>query len=106
LPREAQWASSAICLPESPIQADFIELIALPGAFARTEHVEAARRVCLLTYAQEWVVLEEPVGSEHEVVVSVVDRVIDAASGTFGVRLELPNPNYELPAGLRCRVRF
>jgi membrane fusion protein (multidrug efflux system) len=52
------------------------------------------------------VVLEEPVGSEREGVVSVVDRVIDAASGTFGVRLELPNPNYELPAGLRCRVRF
>ena len=36
----------------------------------------------------------------------VVDRVVDAASGTFGVRLELPNPNYALPAGLKCKVRF
>lgn len=52
------------------------------------------------------VVLEAPLGSEHEVVVSVVDRVIDAASGTFGVRLELPNPDYALPAGLKCKVRF
>ena len=52
------------------------------------------------------VILEEPVGGEHEVVVTVVDRVIDAASGTFGVRLELPNPDYKLPAGLKCRVKF
>ena len=38
--------------------------------------------------------------------VTIVDRVIDAASGTFGVRLELPNPKYRLPAGLKCKVSF
>jgi multidrug efflux pump subunit AcrA (membrane-fusion protein) len=38
--------------------------------------------------------------------VAVVDRIIDAASGTFGVWLELPNPEYESPGGLNCRVRF
>ena len=36
--------------------------------------------------------------------VKTVDRVIDAASNTFRVRLELPNPNGALPAGLRCKV--
>jgi membrane fusion protein, heavy metal efflux system len=36
----------------------------------------------------------------------VVDRVIDAASNSFRVRLELPNPNYQLPPGLRCKVDF
>ena len=36
--------------------------------------------------------------------VSVIDRVIDAASGTFRVRLELRNPNHAIPTGLRCRV--
>jgi RND family efflux transporter MFP subunit len=36
--------------------------------------------------------------------VRTVDRVIDAASNTFRVRLELPNPNGSLPAGLRCKV--
>lgn len=41
---------------------------------------------------------------EHEAVVRTVDRVIDAASNTFRVRLELPNPGGALPAGLRCRV--
>jgi len=38
--------------------------------------------------------------------VALVDRVIDAASGTFGVRLELPNPSQDIPSGLHCRVRF
>lgn len=38
--------------------------------------------------------------------VSVVDPIIDAASGTFGVRLTLPNPGHRLPGGLRCRALF
>ena len=38
--------------------------------------------------------------------VTVVDQVVDAASATMGVRLELPNPDYSLPAGLKCEVRF
>lgn len=38
--------------------------------------------------------------------VSVVDRVVDAASNTFRVRLNLPNPDHRLPAGLRCRISF
>lgn len=38
--------------------------------------------------------------------VSNVDRVIDAASGTFRVRLVLPNPKYELPSGMRCSITF
>ena len=42
--------------------------------------------------------------SQHVAVVKSVDRVIDAASNTFRVRLELPNPNGALPAGLRCKV--
>ena len=33
-----------------------------------------------------------------------VDRVLDAASNSFRVRLSLPNPNYRLPAGLRCKA--
>jgi RND family efflux transporter MFP subunit len=38
--------------------------------------------------------------------VKVVDRVINAASGTFGVRLELPNEKLLVPAGAKCRMRF
>lgn len=49
---------------------------------------------------------EEPVGGRYSATVSVVDQVFDAASGTIGIRLELPNPNYAIPAGLKCRIRF
>ncbi len=42
--------------------------------------------------------------SLHVATVKTVDRVIDAASNTFRVRLELPNPSGRLPAGLRCKV--
>jgi multidrug efflux pump subunit AcrA (membrane-fusion protein) len=38
--------------------------------------------------------------------VAVVDRVVDAASSTFRVRLELPNPQHRIPAGLKCKVTF
>jgi len=38
--------------------------------------------------------------------VVVVDKVIDAASGTFGIRLELQNKEYQIPGGLKCTVRF
>ena len=49
---------------------------------------------------------EEPIGGEHDAKVVVVDKVVDAASGTFGVRLELPNGDLALPAGLKCKIRF
>ncbi len=38
--------------------------------------------------------------------VKLVDGLIDAASGTFGVQLELPNPDRAIPAGLHCEVNF
>jgi RND family efflux transporter MFP subunit len=50
--------------------------------------------------------LEAPIGGTHRAKVTVIDRVFDAASRTFGVRLELPNPDLRLPAGLNCRIRF
>ena len=52
------------------------------------------------------VIPEEPIGGKHTARVVIVDRVLDAASGTFGIRLELKNRNNRLPAGLRCEVSF
>ena len=49
---------------------------------------------------------EIPAGSRHKATVRLIDRVLDAASGTFGVRLELPNPEFKLPAGVRCKANF
>jgi len=42
----------------------------------------------------------------YQAEVVVVDQVIDAASGTLGVRLQLPNPDYKIPAGIKCSVVF
>lgn len=50
--------------------------------------------------------LEEPVGGTFQAKVTIVDKVIDAASGTFRVSLELPNAKRRLPAGLKCTVTF
>lgn len=36
--------------------------------------------------------------------VQYVDKVVDAASNTFRVRLALPNPGHRLPGGLRCKA--
>lgn len=49
---------------------------------------------------------EPPLTGQYSAKITVVDRVVDAASGTFGVRLEMPNPNNTLQAGLRCTVKF
>jgi len=49
---------------------------------------------------------ERPIQDSYTADVTIVDRVADAASGTFRVRLSLPNPDYSLPSGLNCIVRF
>ena len=79
-------------------------------ADTRILHVEAVvdiaayGRIALGDIAE--VIPEAPVGGVHPAEVSVIDPVFDAASGTFGVRLILQNPDGQVPAGLRCRVRF
>lgn len=73
-------------------------------------HVEVIMPVSMLgsvkvgTLAQ--VKPEAPVGGVYKAKVTIVDKVVDAASGTFGVRLELPNSDYKLPPGLKCKVLF
>ena len=52
------------------------------------------------------IIPETGVKGSYSSTVTIVDRTIDPASGTFGVRLELPNPDYRLPSGLKCSVRF
>ncbi|OYU86319.1 MAG: efflux transporter periplasmic adaptor subunit [Bradyrhizobiaceae bacterium PARB1] len=47
-----------------------------------------------------------PITETYPATVTVVDRVFDPASGTFGVRLSLPNPDNQLPGGQRCKVAF
>ncbi|HVC56526.1 MAG TPA: hypothetical protein VND95_11255 [Stellaceae bacterium] len=36
----------------------------------------------------------------------LLEKVSDAASGTIGIRLDLPNPKRAIPAGRKCQARF
>lgn len=51
-------------------------------------------------------VTPEGLGGSHAATVKVIDSVFDTASGTFGVRLDLPNADAKIPAGIRCKVDF
>jgi RND family efflux transporter MFP subunit len=50
--------------------------------------------------------LPEPISQTYFATVTVIDHMFDAASGTFGARLELPNPDRAIPTGIKCRVSF
>jgi RND family efflux transporter MFP subunit len=118
--RTAQ-ASLKLRTVRSPLKGVVVDRILAPGEFADPPQllelaqidplrVEVYAPVSLLGSIEVGMMgrvrPEEPVGGVYEAEVTVVDRVVDAASGTFGIRLALPNPDYALPAGLRCRVEF
>lgn len=49
---------------------------------------------------------EPPFKGRHSAKVKLVDRVMDAPSGTFRVLLELPNPDGSITAGVKCKASF
>ncbi len=49
---------------------------------------------------------ERPANKAFKATVTVVDQLIDPASGSFTVRLALPNPGDELVGGVNCIARF
>ena len=105
----------------SPINGVVMERLLSPGEYVETQPILKLAEIDTLNveviipvaqYAsikvgmRAKVIPEAPIGGQYIAEVKIVDRVIDAASGTFGVRLELPNPNHRLPAGLKCKVIF
>lgn len=107
---------------KSPVEGIVVDVVMSPGEYVHEQstlmtlaavdplYVEVYIPVVSYGQVQEGMSAmirpEQPVGGEHHATVSAVDQVFDAASRTFGVRLELPNPNYDLPAGMRCTVTF
>jgi len=49
---------------------------------------------------------EYPADGRFKAKVEIVDQIIDAASGTYTVRVKLPNPKHSIAAGLKCSVSF
>lgn len=56
--------------------------------------------------AKAVVEIELPIVGKYDAHVVIVDQIIDAASSTFRVRLELPNSKKKVPAGVQCKVVF
>ena len=123
---EAKRAAEVLAMRtiRSPFSGVVVEVLLKPGEFGAITfkdpilklaeidplHVEVILPVSLYGRVKPGqhatVMPEAPVGGRYDTVVKIVDRVVDAASGTFGVRLELPNRRRELPAGVRCKVQF
>jgi len=49
---------------------------------------------------------EQPSNQVFRATVTIVDRLIDPASGSFTVRMELPNPDDRLVGGVNCVANF
>lgn len=52
------------------------------------------------------IIIEGPTETVHSAAVTLVDGLVDAASGTFGIRLQLPNPVGDVVGGLKCKAIF
>jgi len=49
---------------------------------------------------------EPPFNATYKATIRIVDRVMDSPSGTFRVRMELPNPKGDIPAGVKCSAQL
>ena len=74
-----------------PLRVDVVVPAALFG------RIKAGARV---------VVVPQVGGGRLVSTVKMVDRVVDAASGTMVVRVELPNRDGSIPSGVRCKAEF
>jgi multidrug efflux pump subunit AcrA (membrane-fusion protein) len=106
---------------QSPIDGVVVERFLSPGEYVEQEPIlklaqidplnvevilPVAKYLSIKMGMRAEVIPEAPLRGSYTAEVKIIDKVIDAASGTFGVRLQLPNPNYRLPAGLKCKVIF
>jgi RND family efflux transporter MFP subunit len=123
---EAKRAAEVLAMRtiRSPLSGVVVEVLLKPGEFGAISFKDPIMRLAQIDPLHVEVVLpmsaygrvkarqkatvmpEAPVGGSYQTTVAVVDPVVDAASGTFGVRLELPNAKRAIPAGVRCKVRF
>lgn len=74
----------------NPLRVELLVPTALYGRLAKGDQIAVAP--------------ELPGAEPVMATVRQVDRVLDAASNSFRVRLSLPNPDNKLPAGLRCKA--
>ncbi|MYM65178.1 efflux RND transporter periplasmic adaptor subunit [Pseudomaricurvus sp. HS19] len=119
--KEYQQAQAILALRsvKSPINGVVVDYFAEAGEFVTSEPVMVVATLdplkveVVMPYssvgsvpdkAQLMVYPSAPVGGAYPAKVTLIDPIIDAASGTYRIRANIPNPRRQLPAGIECRV--
>jgi len=120
--RQLARAEAALALRtiRSPITGLVVERYVAPGELVKDKpilqiaqldplHVEVLAPLSWLGKVTTGTSIDVKLGSAapgtHQARVTLVNPVVDSASDTFRVRLELPNPQYRIPAGVTCSAR-
>ncbi len=105
----------------SPIDGVVVDQVAFPGEFiydnpiaiiAQVDPLQVEAILPARFFGGVHVGLESTIWPEIDssgpidAAIASVDQVIDSASGTFSVHLEVPNPDNRIPGGQRCRLAF
>lgn len=106
----------------SPVNGVVVSVEAAPGEYVNEQmpiltlaetdplHIEVFAPAALFGQVRPGdvlpVSLNAPLSGRFDATVTITDPLLDAASGTFGIRLEIGNPDGAIPAGARCTVGF
>ncbi len=105
----------------SPISGVVLEQIVMPGELVNDRPILRLAQIdplrveviapteffgLIKTGMRAEIIPEAPADAVYQASVSVVDKIIDAASGSFVFHLSLPNPDRQVVSGLKCQVRF
>jgi RND family efflux transporter MFP subunit len=119
---ESAWAEKVLDRRtiRSPINGVVVEVQTNPGEFVyenpimqvaqldplRIEVILPIEMFGAIQPGMQGVVFPEIGGQPQIAPITVIDRLMDPGSSTFGVRLELPNGDYAIPGGQRCEIAF
>jgi len=119
---ESRWAEKVLerRTIRSPISGVVVEVQANPGEFVyenpilqvaqldplQVEVILPIEMFRLVREGMRGVVFPEIGGAPESASITVIDRLLDPGSSTFGVRLELENHDYAIPGGQRCEIAF
>lgn len=121
--RQLARAEAALALRtiRSPITGLVIERYVAPGELVKDKpivqiaqldplHVEVSAPSSWLGKFTTGMPIDVKLGyaapGTHRARVTVINPIVDSASDTFRVRLELSNPQYRIPAGISCSARI
>lgn len=86
---------------DDPMAVDFVVNEKQVGRFIQLQALKKARSVDSLFT----IVTPDGLIYSHSGDISVIDRGVDPQTGTIKIRLNFPNPDFQLRAGMSCKVR-